>query len=84
MRVNFRRKNKMVAVIEIVQMIRYDTETVGLVLPYTKHHEKRDYDCFESTEKVDETDYNYWCEQLVRNGYLDLSRTKYVFRTGKV
>ena len=83
MRVSFRRLNKMEVVIEIVQMIRYDSDTVGLVLPYTKHHEIRDYDCYESTEKVDETEYNYWCDQLLRNGYLDLTRTKFVFRTGK-
>ena len=82
MRVCFRRDNKLKVVIEIMQMIRYDTDTVGLVMPYTKHHEIRNYDCYESNEKVDESDYNYWCDQLMRTGYLDLSRTNFTFRTG--
>ena len=83
MRVNFRRTNQLLTVAEIIQMVRYDSDEVGLVLPYSKNHEQRGFDAYQSTEKVDESEYNHWCEQLMRNGYLDLSRTKFVFRTGK-
>ena len=82
MRVCIRRKNDVLTVIEVIQFIRFDAGTIGMIMPYSKYLETRNYECYESLEEVDESDFNYWCEQLTRNGYLDLSRTKLHFRTG--
>ena len=79
MRACFKRKNGMVLVIEVTQLIRFDEGTVGLILPYSKRFETRNFDSYQTTEVVDENEYNKWCEQMMRTGYLDLSRTQYVF-----
>lgn len=87
MRVSFRRENNKVTVIEVIQMIHYDdVSTVGLVMPYSAYGEAKKYNVYESRSKVDETEYTYWCDQLLRNGYLDLTRSNLVFRgfVGKI
>ena len=45
--------------------------------------EKKNYDTYESTTKIEEADYNRWCEQLLRSGYMDFSRTDLVFEAAK-
>ena len=81
MRVQFNIFNGVgVTVIEAVQMIRLNNKRIGLVVPYTKRFEKINFDTYESNEPVDEADFNRWCEQLCRTGYLDLTRTDFVFK----
>ena len=82
MRVQFIRKDKGISVIEVVQMIRFDEETLGLIMPDAIRLQKKNFDTYESLTKVEESDYNRWCEQLCRTGYLDLTRTDLEFRTG--
>ena len=79
MRACFKLKTGTPVVIEVTQLIRFNEGTVGLILPYSKRFEAKKFDSYQTTEKVDERDYNNWCEQMMRTGYLDLSRTQYVF-----
>ena len=83
MRVQFKRKDRGITVIEVVQMIQFDEKTLGLIMPDAIRFQKRDFDTYESTTKVEESDYNRWCEQLFRTGYLDLTRTDLEFRSGR-
>ena len=80
MRVQIMRKDYGISVIEVIQMLQYNEKTIGLVMPYSQRLEKRKYDSYESTTPVDEADFNRWCEQLVRTGYLDLTRTDLEFK----
>lgn len=81
MRVMFNRKTYGASVIEIMQFIRFDNDCLGLVMPDAIRLQKKNFDTYESTTKVEETDYNRWCEQLCRTGYLDLTRTDLIFYT---
>ena len=81
MRVMFNRKTYGASVIEIMQFIRVDNDCLGLVMPDAIRLQKKNFDTYESTTKVEETDYNRWCEQLCRTGYLDLTRTDLIFYT---
>ena len=81
MRVMFNRQTYGASVIEVVQFIRFDNDCLGLVMPDAIRLQKKNFDTYESTTKVEETDYNRWCEQLCRTGYLDLTRTDLIFYT---
>ena len=81
MRVMFNRQTYGASVIEVVQFIRFDNDCLGLVMPDGIRLQKKNFDTYESTAKVEETDYNRWCEQLCRTGYLDLTRTDLIFYT---
>ena len=79
MRVQIKQKDHGMLVIEAIEIIRFNNNCVGFILPYSQRLEKTRYDTYESTEPVEEDDYNRWCEQLLRTGYLDLARTDFVF-----
>ena len=82
MRVCIKRTDGRTTVIEIVQMIRYgDTDIVGLIMQHSEYLTKRKYDHYQSTTPAFERDFNYWCEQLMRNGYLDLTRSELEFKS---
>lgn len=84
MRVYFKREDNTTTIIEIIQMIRYREEnTVGLAMPFSQYTETKGFNFYKSTTGVEENEYNYWCEQLMRNGYLDLTRSKLVFKAYK-
>ena len=83
MRVQFKREDGRVTVIEVVQMIRFDSFRLGLILPDSTYLDNRVYDYYQSTKEVVERDYIYWCDQLMRNGYLDLTRSDLVFSAYK-
>lgn len=81
MRVQFKQRNNIgITVIEAIEMKRLNNQCLGLVLPYSKRLEKLEYDTFESTTPIDETEFIRWCEQLLRTGYLDLTRTELEFK----
>ncbi|MBR4412931.1 MAG: hypothetical protein IKS60_04905 [Lachnospiraceae bacterium] len=80
MRVMFNRITYGTSVIEVIQFIRFDNNCLGLVMPDAIRLEKKNYDTYESTTKIEEADYNRWCEQLLRTGYLDLTRTGLEFK----
>ena len=79
MRVLFNRSDNKRTVIEVVQLIRYDNDLAGLVMPYTKYGEARNYNYYKSSRAVEEEEFNRWCETLLRTGYLDLTRTDITF-----
>ncbi|MBO4346745.1 MAG: hypothetical protein J5840_03805 [Lachnospiraceae bacterium] len=83
MRVQFTKTNNTLSVIEVIQIIKYDTNTIGLIMPYSKCIENKNYDSYKSTKPVDNTEFNRWCEQLLRSGYMDFSRTDLVFEAAK-
>lgn len=84
MRVYFRREDGTTTVIEVIQMTRYREEyTLGLAMPYSQYCETKGFNFYKSTTAVDENEFNYLCEQLMRNGYLDLTRSKLVFKAYK-
>lgn len=83
MRVYFKRVDDRKTVIEIIQMIRYDSGELGLVMPYSQYGEKRNYNFYMSTRKVEEREVNNWCEQLLRSGYLDLTCYDINFKSNK-
>ncbi len=80
MRVLIKRSDDRAVVVEIVQFIKFKEDNIlGLILPYSSWYETRNYNFYKSTTPVEDRDYNYWCEQLTRNGYLDLTRTDLLF-----
>ena len=79
MRVLFNRKTYGASVVEVIHFTRFDNQEIGLIMPYSQRLEKKNYDAYESTTKVEESDYNRWAEQLCRTGYLDLSRSDLEF-----
>ena len=83
MRVLFKRDDERQTFIEVIQMLRYNNETLGLVMPYSQYGETKGFNFYQSTEPADEREFNYWCDQLMRNGYLDLTRSKLVFKAYK-
>jgi len=84
MRVYFKREDGSTTVIEIIQMIRYrDENNVGLAMPYSQYCETKGFNFYKSTTAPEEREYNQWCEQLMRTGYLDLTRSNLVFKAYK-
>lgn len=83
MRVQFKREDGRVTVIEVIQMIRFDSFRLGLIMPDSTYLDNRNYDYYQSTTEIVERDYIYWCDQLMRNGYLDLTRSDLVFSAYK-
>ena len=84
MRVRFMRNYGAMTVIEVIQFTRYDNnQCIGLIMTYSTYGETKSYNKYESTEPVDESDYKYMCEQLLRTGYLDLTQSKFVFKAYK-
>ena len=80
MRVCIKRSHDRTVVVEIVQFIKFKEDNIlGLILPYSSWYETRNYNFYKSTTPVEDRDYKYWCEQLTRNGYLDLTRTDLLF-----
>ena len=79
MRVMFNRITYGTSVIEVIQFIRFDNNCLGLVMPDAIRLEKKNYDTYESTTKVEDSDFKRWAEQLCRTGYLDLTRTDLEF-----
>ena len=79
MRVQLTRKGGLITVIETVQIIRWDSGSLIFILPYSQYGEIRKYHFYKSIRTVDDTEYNRWCEQLLRTGYLDLTRVDLEF-----
>lgn len=80
MRVYFKRDDNRTVLVEVVQFVRYSSnDTLALVMPASKYMEKKGLEYYNSTKPVSEMDYNSWCEQLMRNGYLDLTRSGLIF-----
>ncbi len=84
MRVYFKREDGSATVIEVIQMIRYrDENTLALAMPYSQYGETKGFNYYLSTTAANESDFKYWCEQLMRTGYLDLTRSDLVFKAYK-
>lgn len=84
MRVRFKRFSGSIAVVEIIELTQYDdNKCIGLIMPYSTYGETKNYNKYESTEPVDESDFKYMSEQLMRTGYLDLTHSKFVFKSYK-
>ena len=83
MRVYFKREDGRARVIEVIQMILYDNDTLGLVMANSQYAENRGFNYYQSTRKVEEREFKNWSEQLLRSGYLDLSGSDIFFKAMK-
>ena len=79
MRVQFKKTDGELTIIETIQMIQNNNGSIGFVLPYSIYGERRKYDFYLSTTPAEITEFNRWSDHLLRTGYLDLSRSEILF-----
>ena len=79
MRVQLKKSDGELTIIEVIQMIQSNNGHIGFVMPYSIYGERRKYDFYLSTTPAEISEFNRWCDHLLRTGYLDLSRSEIMF-----